>query len=85
MSALLLGVRFPYAREVLWRDWRKAYGCQFNSIVCEGFGSGLVDIACNAADLELGRELGIAQDMLDDRATLVASGTEDSDQLGHFD
>jgi hypothetical protein len=61
------------------------YGCQLNPLVCEGFGSGLVDIARDTADLELGWELGIGEDVLDDRATLVASGTEDSDQLGHFD
>jgi hypothetical protein len=63
----------------------KTYSCELNSLICEGFGSGFVHISCDAADLELGRELGISEDVLDDRATLVASGAEDSDQLGHFD
>jgi len=67
------------------RDEIEAYGCQLDSLVSESFGSGLVDIACDATDLEFGRELGISEDVLDDRTTLVASGSKDSDQLGHSD
>jgi len=61
----------------------EAHGCQLDSLVSEGFGGGLVDIACDATDLEFGGELSISEDVLDDRATLVASGSKDGDQLGH--
>lgn len=48
-------------------------------------GSRLGDITGDAADLELFRESGVVEDGTDDRAALVASGAENSENLGHFE
>lgn len=62
-----------------------SYHHQLNAFLCKFLGGRLRGIASDAADLELLRELSIVQDVRDDGATLVASGTEDCDDLGHFD
>ena len=40
-------------------------------------------VASDTTDLKLSRELRIAEDSIDDGASLVAGGSEDSDQVGH--
>lgn len=47
-------------------------------------GGGLGDIAGDATDLELLGESGVVENGADDRAALVASGAENSENLGHF-
>lgn len=63
----------------------KTYSDQLDSLLCESFGSGLVDITSDTSDLESGGELMVCKDMLDDRATLVASSAKDGDEFRHLD
>lgn len=61
-----------------------AYGDHFYALLCQGLGSGLGDITGDAADGEAGVEIGVGQDVLDDRTALVACGAKDCDDLRHF-
>ena len=63
----------------------KTYSDQLNPLLCESFGGGLVDITSDTSDLEFRGELMVGEDVLDDRATLIASGAKDGDKLRHFD
>jgi hypothetical protein len=55
-----------------------------DALFLERLCSRLRDIASDAADLELLGQSWVGEDVLDDGATLVASGTKNSDDLGHF-
>lgn len=63
----------------------KTYSDQLDSLLCESFGSGLVDITSNTSDLEFRGELMVGEDVFDDRATLIASSAKYGDKLRHFD
>ena len=63
----------------------KTYSDQLNPLLCESFGSGLVDITSNTSDLEFRGELMVGEDVFDDRATLIASSAKYGDKLRHFD
>lgn len=59
------------------------YDDHLDALGLEGLGGGLGGVAGDAADLEFGGELGVVEDGADDGAALVASGTENRDDLGH--
>lgn len=63
----------------------KTYSDQLDSLLCESFGSGLVDITSDTSDLEFRGELVVGEDVLDDRATLVASSAKNGNELRHLD
>lgn len=61
----------------------RSYRDNLNTLLSKILSGLLGDVASNAANLELLGELRIGEDGINDRATLVASSTKDSDQLGH--
>lgn len=60
-----------------------SYIFQFNTLLQEVLCSRLRGIPGNAADLVLLGQVLVCENGADDRATLVASGTENSDEFGH--
>lgn len=60
-----------------------SYRDNLNTLLSEILSELLSGVASNAADFELLGELRIGEDDLNDRTTLLAGSTKDSDQLGH--
>lgn len=56
---------------------------ELDSLLSQSFGRWLGIVSGHSSDLELLCQRRIGEDMLDDRSALIASGTEDCDDLGH--
>lgn len=65
--------------------WGLTYRDHINTLLCQVLRSWLVGIAGDAANPKFLGELGIREDVSDNRTTLVARCAEDSDQLGHVE
>lgn len=62
----------------------KPYISNFDSLVSQCLSFWFAGITGDTADLEFLGEFGVVEDRADDGPALLASGTEDSDDLGHF-
>lgn len=60
------------------------YSYHLNAPAGQLLSSGLGDITSDTPDLVLGSDGRVCEQGVDDRAALVASGTKNSDDLGHF-
>lgn len=60
------------------------YCCELNTSCGELLCRSLCRVSSDASDLVLLGELGVVEDVVDDGAALVASGTEYGNELGHF-
>jgi hypothetical protein len=67
----------------VYRAYVFTYSLQFDALLYKCLSCRLRNIASDAANLKCLGESGVGEDVLDDRTTLVACGTEDSDKLGH--
>lgn len=65
----------------LAQGWTHSYN--LNALGGQGLGSGLGDIASDAADLELAGQGGVVEDGPDDGAALVAGGAKYGDEFRH--
>lgn len=61
------------------RHYRDNINTALGKVLRGLFGS----VTSDTTNLKLSRELRIAEDSIDDGASLVAGGSEDSDQVGH--
>lgn len=62
----------------------KPYISDFDSLLGQCLGFWFASIAGYTADLEFLGKFGVVEDRADDGPALLASGTEDSNDLGHF-
>lgn len=78
-----VGLREQFRMEQ-WLLRSNAHIDELSSLLSQSFGRWLGVVSGDSSDLELLCQSRICEDMLDDRTALVASGTEDCDDLGHI-